>query len=340
MADNTPVPQPDDFDAALDAYVSGAAPAQQDTAAPVAEPARAEADQPATEPSATDTPTPTTATDDDDSDDESLPVEARFTRARKREARLAAEREALAAERDAEKRRALSYQGNLAQEQKRREQMAAERDDLKKRLESEEARIEAYWQDAIKSAPPEQKAAYEEAYQLDKEKRQIATERQQIDLAKQQREREAQEQRQFSEQAARHYAIAEVVEALDGEAQHAGIPREALQPIRDWLTSPEVALVVRNLPLRTATTPPQDIAQWRPEHIDDLDKYRSWVIWNAARGVDHFKAQHEQQQLARNRAKAAETYQPEKPVGAGVGKVERAWDDLDFDEAMDAIYKT
>lgn len=332
MADNIPVPQPDDFDAAVDAFVGGAAPAEQDTTAPVAEPPKAEATQPATAPTTAATP----ATDDDDSDDEALPVETRFTRAQKREARLATEREALAAERDAEKRRALSYQGNLAQEAERRKQLAAELAEKTKRLESEEARIESYWQDAIKSAPPEQKAAYEEAYELDKAKREIATERQQIELAKQQRQQQHEELRQRSEQEARHYAIAEPLQALDEEARQAGLPVELLKPIKDWLTSPEVQIATRTLPLKTDTVPPADINQWGPQHLDDLDKYRTWVVYQTIRGFDHFKQQHEQQQIKRNVAKAADTYQPEKAVGAG-GAAPRNFNDLDFDEAVDAF---
>lgn len=336
MADNTPVPQSDDFDAALDAYVDGAAPARQDATAPVAEPAKAEVAQPATAPSTA----ATTATDDDDSDDAALPVETRFTRAQKREARLATEREQARQQAAEASRQVLSYQGNLKQEADRRREIAAERDDLKKRLESEEARIESYWQDAIKTAPEEQKAAYREAYELDKAKREIATERQQIDLAKQQRQRQHEELRQRSEQEARHYAIAEPLQALDEEARQAGLPIALLKPIKDWLTSPEVQIATRTLPLKTDTVPPADINQWGPQHLDDLDKYRTWVVYQTIRGFDHFKQQHEQQQLAQNQKKAAETYQPEKPVGAGVGRQQRAWDEMDFDEAMDAVYQT
>lgn len=332
MSATPPVPQPDDFDAAVDAFVSGAAPAEQDTTVPVAEPPKAEATQPATAPSTV----ATTATDDD-SDDEALPVETRFTRAQKREERSKAERETLAAERDAEKRRALSYQGNLAQEAERRKQLTVELAQEKQKAASETARIESYWQEAIKAAPEEQKAAYQEAYELDKEKRQIAADKQEIQAAKDLVAQFGEQRRTQGVQEMRQHATTELPMLIDQFAQANKLPATLFNPVKEYVDSPIMRALAKSLqqPFSEQYLP-GDPASWPIDQLDSVHALRLHLQAQAENGLAYYTAQHEQEQIKRNVAKAADTYQPEKAVGAG-GAAPRSFNDMDFDEAVDAF---
>lgn len=222
--------------------------------------------------------------------------------------------------------RELSAAGRLKKANEELARTQAERDDFKRRVEDQNARIDKWWEEAIAAAPEEQKAEYRRLHALDQRERQLQQQQEAIALNEQQTERQREEVRAQATQAARFYATAELDSALEARAQHEGLPVELVKPVRDWLNSPYVKKIVNDLPLRKQTPPPPgDPADWDVLQIDDLDKYRTHLVAQAERGYQFYKQQHtqaqakaEEERVAANAAAAQQTYQPERPVGAGV----------------------
>lgn len=332
-ANPTPAADVDDFDAAVDAFLDApqrppdsgmaAAPATDPSPqgmAPVAE---------GSAPAASDSGEPGTTT-------EAQP-----------EVDYKAEYEKLEAEYRKFVASELPASGRLSKANERIKALEAERDDFAKRVEDQNAAIDTWWREAIDTAPPEQQQQYREAYALDKQKREVAQERQQLDLIKQQQESRAGEIRQQAEGAARNLAIAEVDAAIDARARYEGLPAHLFQPVKDYIASPFMQKLAEVLPLRGERQLSGDPATWDVRQIPDLDHLHQYAMAMAENGFRHFRAQHaqaaqrEQEQRVEQNAKAAQqTYQPERVTGAASGPPRRDWDDLDFDEAVDAFMGT
>lgn len=237
----------------------------------------------------------------------------------------------------------------------------SELEETKRRLAAAEAerdghrtRVDRYWDDAIAAAPDElgpnddprfvytkaqlRAARDEEARGQDLARReQAVTEHEEAAKTRQGAVR------QQAEEAARFYALAEVDYAIGARAQHEGLAPELFQPVRDFINSPQMQVLAKTLPL-SGTTPPGDPATWDFTAIDNVNALRSYLVAQAELGYGHFKHQHATQRqqaetarVAANAKAAEQTYRPEAVVGAGVGPHRKSWDQMDFDEAVDAF---
>lgn len=332
------VPQQDqDFDAALDAYV------EQRTAPVAGEAQPAPARQ--TPPAATDAPpveTPppaATPASEPDDDDEQLPVDQRFARAQRREARIAADKaaaEARFATAEAARRHAESqingYQG-------RNKQLETQVKDLKAATQNQDAQVNKWWEEAIESAPTvptiegqQSKAELQRLYAIDRKEREINAKAAEQELVTKQQAEQAEwartQTRTAAETGMRQHAVAEIVGAIGPTARDLGLPEAEVKDIVAWLQSPEIAITIASLP---PIDP--DPAKW------DVHKYRGYLLSQADARLVARKAEYEQRQVATNVAAAKDVYRAEQPVGAAGGPPgKKAFADMDFDEAMDDWY--
>ena len=241
----------------------------------------------------------------------------------------------------------LSAAGRLKKANEENARLKAERDDFERRINDQNATIDKWWQEAIDAAPDAEKAEYRRLHAIDQKERALAQREQQQDLAKQQQEHRASEIRQQAEGAARNLAIAEVDAAIDARARHEGLPPHLFQPVKDYIASPFMQKLAEVLPLRGERQLSGDPASWDVRQIPDLDHLHQYAMAMAENGYRHFSAQHAQQaqreqeaKVAANARSAKQTYQPERVTGAATGPQRRDWDDLDFDEAVDAFVGT
>lgn len=311
----------DDFDSAVDAYVEQGQPA----AAGDTPPAR-----PAT-PAPADVPAPVAAApvappaDEPDDDDETLTIDQRFARAQRREQKITARQAELTTERQRAIDQANGYKGNLAQEKARREAIEAERDRFKGLAESENARIDHLWAEAIaQTDDPTQKAELQRRYDFDRRERELAEKEAQIAFKAQQEieqaERVKQEQVGAATEGMRQHVVPSLVGPMEEFATAIGLPLAELADIRATLNS---------RPMR------QMFARLTPE---ELHAYRNelgeGIFEEIAQRAQAFKTR----QTATNRQEAATVYRAEQPVGAGGGRPGKTWDEMDIDEALDAMY--
>lgn len=343
MSIPTPVPQPDDFDTAVDAFVGGAAQPQGSPApAPVADPPQSEAAQPATAPQQQ-AQEPTTTPESDDSDDEALDIAERFTRAQKREQRL---RESAKAEVEAERRKVLSYQGNLAQEAKRREALAADLERHKALLADENQRLDGIWDNAIAQAPEQSddpriatKSELRQHYDLQKRERDLAQKEQQARFVEEQAQQQQQAARETHFQTMREVATAELPILLDQAAQALGLPATLLTPVKEYVNSPAVRALARRLPIfPEGQALAGDPAGWQLDQIGSLHELRQHLERQAELGLDHFTKQHQAGAVKENVQAATKTYRQEQPIGAATAKRGKDWAEMDEDEAFDAWF--
>lgn len=308
MSANTDAPQQEEvrsFEDAADAlFAQDAAPAPQDTPA---------AQQPSPEATEPEAPTPAaSATVDDDADDESLDVAERIARAERRATKQSqAEIAAAKAEAEAEKRRVLSFQGNLEQEKRRRQQIEAERDEARRLANDADARDDARWNELINSTTdPATKAQYQQMFADDKARRDLAREKREWELQKQQQQEEAnftrEQQRQAAEAVVRQSAVGEIVTAVDRYIADIGLPASEIADVKAWLNSPEVQLNAQHLPI---------VATRQGEYT--VNDFRDNLLQRADQVIQQRLTAYQERQAAQNRAEAKETYRPEKPVGQG-----------------------
>jgi hypothetical protein len=317
-----------DFDARADAlFAESAAP---DTGTPPeAQPERQDAEEAPAVPAAS-------GDTDADDDDESLPIDQRFERARRREERITREVEEARQAVEAERRRVLSFQGNLAQAQQRQKALEAERDQFKELAQDENARLNRMWEDGIAATPdPSARADLQRQYDFDRQTRELAAEKRQLDFEKAQREQEQasfrEAQRGAAEQGIRQHAISEIARAIAPTAEALGLPASEVKDLVAALERPEVAILLQNLP---AYDP--DPNKW------DVHKYRAMVLAQTDQAIAQRTAAYRERQAGQTRQELGQTtYRAEQPVGAGGGGQYRDLRPLqdagDFDATFDAL---
>jgi hypothetical protein len=248
-----------------------------------------------------------------DDDDEALPVETRFQRSQRREQRVTAERERLAAEKAQAEQVASTWRGRHQAEQEARRHIEAERDTLKAQTDSNNAYLNTLWEDAIQRADPTDRADLQRQYDIDRREREVKAKEAAQELSSKQRDERARtvHQTQLSqvEQLTRRYAIGELVEELPERAAALGLERGDYADIEGYLRGPEVALL-------TATLPVRDPDPNKP----DLDKYRRYqqarLEGELARRAEAKRAQ----RVERNRDEATGRFKPERALAtAGSG---------------------
>lgn len=340
-ATEAPQQESQDFDAALDAYVSArtAPAAGEGSPAPVAVPA---ATAPAAEPARAEvpaTPPATPAATESDDDDEALPLDQRFTRAQRREQRITQAQQAADQARQEAERKMWSYQGNLIQAQNRAKQLEGERDDLKRQTTDVDARENARWEAAIRTAPESSddpavltRAQVQYHYDVDKRERALAAKEAAQSLKEKQSEEQATWQREQlrvqAESGMRQHAVSGIVDAIGPAIQELGLPATEVRDIIARLQSPETALLIQNLPAYDPD--PQKM---------DVHKYRTFLATQVEQEIGRRKVAYEERQAATNRKQAAQagTFRPEQPVGAAGGPAPgKSWEAMDADEAVDA----
>lgn len=259
-----------------------------------------------------------------DDDDEQLPLDQRFARSQRRETREKAAREAAEAryaETEAARRHAESqvngYKG-------RTKQLESERDRFKDLAENENARLNTMWEDAIKMADdPGQRADLQDRYERDRDRRELAAEKAQIAFEKQQAQeqvtRTKEAQKTDAAEGMRRYAIPDLLQEIEDYAAQLGLPREEIADIRDTLTAPTMALLVRRMdPL-------------------ELHQYRTNLGQAAAQELPQRLQAYRERQAGANRQEARQVYRAEQPIGQGGGGDEMEdLKGLDFDQAFDA----
>jgi hypothetical protein len=282
------------------------------------------------------------AQDEPDDDDEGLPLETRFSRAQRREQRLAAERETLATERQRAIDQANGYKGNLVQEKRRREEAEAKSADFEKALTNANTRRDAEYEAAIRYAPDEPdgtgrptKTDLTRDWNVEKRERDVAQKEARIQFAEQQREEEIktwrETQRGEAERGVRQHAISEIARAIAPTAEALGLPASEVKDLVAALERPEVAILLQNLP---AYDP--DPNKW------DVHKYRSMVLAQTDQAIAQRAAAYRERQAGQTRQELGQTtYRAEQPVGAGGGGQYRDLRPLqdagDFDATFDAL---
>lgn len=267
------------------------------------------------EPSETTTPAPDDtrpAASDSDDDDPALPVETRFERSQRREAKALTAAEEAAKERATAARQAASYKGHMTTAQTALEALKQERDEFRKLATDADAREDRRWEEAIKVAPDEEtRRQWQREFALDQRERASARKAKEEELA-------AERVRQVSDfthtqrvSAAESDLRASVVPSLraivEGHAQSLSLPASELADLVRWVESPELELLAGTLPV--SADPRQD----------RLTAYLEQTAQRLVGELDQRAAAFEEKRAAQNRKEAAKTYRPEVPVGAGGG---------------------
>jgi hypothetical protein len=288
------------FEAAADAlFAQDAAPDTQDSPAE-------QQPSPSTPEAQAPTPAATTAIDDD-ADDESIDVQERIARAERRATKQSqAEIAAARKEAEDERRRVLSYQGNLEQAKRQREALEKERDEAKRLATDADSRDNARWEQLIRNEQdPTLRSQYEQMYADDKDKRTFAREKQAWEFQKQQEREAAEQQRsatnQMLETTIRSNAIGEVATAVDRAAADMGLPLAEIADIKAYLASDDVRLNTQHL------------------SIPELHKYREMVLGRVDAALHQRAEAFRTRQAAQNRDEAKTVYRAEQPVGGGGG---------------------
>lgn len=284
-------------------------------------------------------PAATPGEDEPDDDDEALPFEQRFARSNRREQKLQAERDSIAAERQRAIDQANGYKGNLAQEKARREAAEADRSDFERRLTDANAQRDADYQAAINAAPDARdgtgtptKADLTQAWNIEKRERDVAQKEARLNFQEQQKAE--QDKRLHAEHVGnlehgiRQHAIPELVQAIPRYAELHGLPASEVRDVIARLNTPEVLIAMQNMPVKTS-----DPQAW------DVDKYRTFLADQAQEEIVRRAAAYKERQAGATRQELAQTtYRQEQPVGQAGGD---QFEDLgqygtDFDAAFAA----
>jgi hypothetical protein len=283
-------------DALLKAFGNRATPAEAQPAAakpaPEQPPAREEVAQPAAEES--------------DDDDESLPVDKRFERAQKREARLRTQAEEAAADREKARRQAASFKGHMTQAQAKAAAIERERDEFRKLAESTDAREDKRWEDAIKLAPDEAtRREWEREFALDKRERAAERAAKEEELVSQRKEVDRTQAVSAAEADLRASVLPSLKAIVEGHAESLQLPVSEVQDLLRWVDSPEVRMLAHTL--KVAPDPRQD----------QLTAYLEETAMRLVGEIDQRGAQFEEKRAAQNRREAGKVYRQEQPIGGG-----------------------